>query len=162
MALFPPWSDLMGPLIALGADVSLIGKNNNNVNAAEYASNRAMAKDTLITGVSFSSKNRLSYYYRDTRTSVDYPAFTVTILLNKTDDVIEDPRVVISGCTGRFKRLDGLEEFLRGKNARGFDIAGAVDFLDVSFPRKKNMTPEYLKHIAGVQVERGLESLLKG
>lgn len=162
IALFPPWSDLMGPLIALGADVSLIGKNKNNVNVAEYASNRDLVKGNLITGVSFELKSRLSYYYRESRTSVDYPAFTVTILLNKPDDAIVDPRVVISGCTGRFKRLDELEEYLKGKSAREIDVTGAVSFLNVDFPSKKNMTPEYLKHLAGVQVERGLESLLKG
>lgn len=162
IALFPPWSDLMGPLIALGAEVSLIGKNNKNVNVAEYASNRDLVKGNLITGVSLELKSRLSYYYRESRTSVDYPAFTVTILLNKPDDVIEDPRVVISGCTGRFKRLDGLEEYLKGKSARELDVTGAVNLLNVSFPRKKNMKPEYLNHLAGVQIERGLEILLKG
>jgi CO/xanthine dehydrogenase FAD-binding subunit len=162
IALYPPWSDLMGPLIALGADVSLIGKNNNNVNISEYSSNRDLVKGNLITGVSFEDKSWLSYYYRESRTSVDYPAFTVTILLNKLDDAIDDPSIVISGCTGRFKKLDGLEKYLKGKSAGEIDVAGAVDLVNVSFPRKKNMTPEYLKHLAGVQVERGLESLLKG
>jgi CO/xanthine dehydrogenase FAD-binding subunit len=162
IALFPPWSDLMGPLIALGADMSLIGKDNNNVNVSEYASKRDLVKGNLITGVGFELKSRLSYFYRESRTIVDYPAFTVTVMLNKPDDIIEDPRAVVSGCTGRFKRLDGLEKYLIGKSAREIDVADAVNLVDISFPRKKNMTPEYLKHLAGVRIERGLESLLKG
>ena len=152
----------MGPLIALGAEVSLIGKNKKNVDVAEYASNRDLAKGNLITGVSFEHKSRFSYYYRAGRTSVDYPAFTLTILLEKQDGVINDPRVVISGCTGRFKKMEGLEDYLKNRSVCDVDAAAVAGLLNVSFPRKKNMTPEYLRHLAGVQVERGLESLIKG
>jgi CO/xanthine dehydrogenase FAD-binding subunit len=161
IALYPPWSDLMGPLIALEADVSLIGKDNKNVNITDYVSNRDLVKGNLITGISFELKSRSSYYYRETRTKVDYPAFTVTVLINKTDDIVQDSRIVISGCTGRFKRLTEIEQYLNGKSAGEIDTSAALDKMNVGFPRKKNLDPEYLRYIAEVRVERGLESLIK-
>jgi CO/xanthine dehydrogenase FAD-binding subunit len=162
IALFPPWSDLMGPLVALEADVSLLGSNNKNVKIADLASNRGFAKGNLITGIGFALKRRSSYYYREGRTIVDYPTFTVTVLLSKTDDVLRESRVVISGCTGRFKRLTDLEDYINGRGAGDIDIGTAVDLMDVSFPGKKNLKPEYLRHLAAVSVSRGLESLIKG
>ena len=68
-------------------------------------------------------------------------------------------RIVGVQRAGR-QRIDDDRHYLAG--AREIDVAGAVNLLNVGFLRKKNMTPEYLKHLAGVQVERGLESLLKG
>ena len=161
IAMLPPWSDLMGPLIALEADVSLLGKNNKKVNLTDYISNRDLIKGNLITGICFELKSRQSYYYREARSRIDYPAFTVTLMLSKKEDVVRDPRIVISGCMGRFKRLAGMEKYLNGRRVEDIDIQAAVDLMDVSFSRKKNLSPEYLRHVAGVQIGRGLESLIK-
>ena len=158
VALFPVWSDLMGPLIALEADVGLIGAERGTFPVTRYVSEPALRRGTLVTGVSFRDQVWSSFYYRDTRTRFDYAAFTVTILLKKGAGKVLDARIVIVGCKGKFSRLHELEEQVKGAPAGG---AGALSYPALSFTGKKFMSPEYLAHCARVELERGLEALLK-
>jgi CO/xanthine dehydrogenase FAD-binding subunit len=159
VALFPVWSDLMGPLIALEADVSLIGAARGTFPLSRYVAEAGLRRGTLVTGVSFRDQAWASFYYRDTRTRFDYSAFTVTILLKKGSGRILDARVVVIGCKGKFSRLRGLEEQVKSAPAGG---AGALSYPPLSFNSKKFMSPEYLARCARVELERGLEALLGG
>ena len=161
IASFPAWSDLMGPLIALDAEVSLIGAKEGIFNIARYLANRELRNHTLITGVIFKIDRWASSYYRETRTHFDYPAFTITILLKKDKNIIKDIRIVIVGCIGKFKRLTGLEESLKGKAIGRLEIEGIGSNLEVEFTGKKGLSPGYIKYLAGVQIERGLVSVLR-
>jgi CO/xanthine dehydrogenase FAD-binding subunit len=156
VALFPVWSDLMGPLIALEADVNLIGGKEGTFPIASYISDPGLRRGTLITGVSFRDQAWSSRYYRDTRTSFDYAAFTITILLKKGAGKLLDARIVVVGCTGKFRRLNLLEERLKGKP---IGEGGPISFPELSFTGKKFMSPEYLARCARVELERGLDAL---
>lgn len=162
IASFPPWSDLMGPLIALDAEISLIGEKQGMFNVAEYETDRQLRSGTLITGVSFKKQGWKSSYYRATRTHFDYPAFTLSLLLKTARHRIEDIRAVIVGCKGKFKRLVKLEESLRGKSIPDVKVEGIGSDLDIEFSPKKSLTPVYIKHLACVQIERGLIQALRG
>jgi CO/xanthine dehydrogenase FAD-binding subunit len=158
VALFPVWSDLMGPLIALEADVGLIGAERGTFPLSRYVSEPALRRGTLVTGVSFRDQAWSSRYYRDTRTRFDYSAFTITVLLKKGAGKILDARIVVVGCKGKFRRLHELEEQVKGAPAGG---AGALSYPPLSFTGKKFMRPEYVGHCARVELERGLEALLR-
>jgi CO/xanthine dehydrogenase FAD-binding subunit len=174
VALFPVWSDLMGPLIALEADVDLIGAARGTFPVTRYVAEPALRKGTLVTGVSFPDRVWSSNYYRDTRTRFDYAAFTVTVLLKKNAGKVLDARVVVIGCKGKFSRLLELEERLKGKplGAARDEAAGASGAGDgasgggtlpiptLPFGGRKFMSPEYLAHCARVELERGLKSLM--
>jgi CO/xanthine dehydrogenase FAD-binding subunit len=165
VALFPVWSDLMGPLIALEADVDLIGAERGTFPIVRYISEPALRRGTLVTGVSFRDQTWSSFYYRDARTRFDYSSFTVTILLEKGAGKVLDARVVVIGCKGKFNRLRELEEQVKGISAveaggaRAGD-AGALSYPTLSFSGRKFMSPEYLAHCARVELERGLEALM--
>lgn len=161
IAAFPVWSDLMGPLIALEAEVSLIGEREGSFSISDYIKNSELRKGTLITGVSFKKDGWISYYYRETRTHFDYPAFTISILLKKSAKVIEDIRIVIVGCIGKWKRLYLVEESLRGKREDEVEIDGIGENLLVKFTMKKFLSPEYLEHLARVYTERGLKDVMR-
>jgi CO/xanthine dehydrogenase FAD-binding subunit len=163
VALFPVWSDLMGPLVALEADVGLIGAERGVFPLTRYVSEPALRRGTLVTGVSFRDQAWSSFYYRDARTRFDYAAFTVTILLKKGAGKVLDARVVVIGCKGKFSRLHELEEQVKGASAGGARAggAGALSYPPLSFTGRKFMSPEYLAHCARVELERGLEALLR-
>jgi len=160
-AHFPVWSDLMGPLIALDASVSLVGAHRGTFRVFEYVTSPELRKHTLITDVTCTLSGWHSYYYRETRTSFDYPAFTVTILVREETDRIEDMRVVIVGCAGKFKRFFEIEDALRGKRCSSVSVEGIGRDLDIKFTDKKFMSADYLRHLAGVWLERGLEQVLR-
>ena len=160
IALFPPWSDLMGPLIALDAEVSLCGSREGDFNITSYVNDRHLARGNLITGIKINRDRWTGYYYRETRTHFDYPAFTVTILLKKAGKVIEDTRIVIVGCTGRFRRLLELEEYIKGRDAGRVEPKGISEKIKIDFTGKKSLSPVYIKHLAKVRIERGLATVL--
>ncbi len=162
IAAFPAWSDLMGPLIALETEVSLIGERKGSFSIRDYIKSSELRWGTLVTGVSFKKEPWISHYYRETRTHFDYPAFTITILLKKSAEVIEDIRIVIIGCVGKYKRIYGIENSLKGKRADEVEISGIGEKLEIKFTGKKFLSSEYLEYLAGVYTERGLIDIMRG
>ena len=160
IAMFPPWSDLMGPLIALDAEVSLCGSREGDFNITSYVNDRHLAGGNLITGIKINRDRWTSCYYRETCVHFDYPAFTVTILLKKDGKAIVDTRIVIVGCTGRFRRLLELEESIRGRDAGEVEPESISGKVKIDFTGKKSLSPGYIRHLAKVQIERGLAAVL--
>lgn len=162
VAYFPMWSDLMGPLVALDARVRLAGKHEGSYPVTEYIQNRHLRKGTLITAITFDQSDWRSYYHRETRTRFDYPAFTITLLLQQSAQRMDDIRIVITGNSSRFKRLTELEEYCRGRKVADVLAEGIGSRIELQFPPKKLGSPDYITYLAGLQLERGLETLLKG
>jgi len=162
VALFPPWSIIMGPLIALDASVVLEGKNHGVYKIDEYVTNKSLKEKSLIKGIRFKTGNWKGVYYKASRTTFDYSSFNITFLMKRAGDRIEDLRVVVAGCSDRFLRLKELENELRGKNAGDVNVAESVKKVRLEFPAKKLGSPDYVKHVAMVELERGLEKMLTG
>jgi CO/xanthine dehydrogenase FAD-binding subunit len=159
-ALFPVWSDLVGPLIALGAEVELTGTNPGLFPVVRYVDEKELRKGTLITGLRFRMDSWASFYYRETRTFADHPAFTLTLLCRKKGGRIAELRALVTGCTGRYRRLAQVEEALSGVELDSVDPREVVEAVDVGFAAKNFMSPDYLKHLVSVQVERGIAGLM--
>ena len=162
ICLFPPWSDLMGPLLALDAEVELVGKGYSRCTIEEYTNESEIRRGTLITTVRFKLEQWECYYFREARTFADHPVFTLTLLCVRDGGRILKFRGVVTGCVGRYMRLNMVEELLVGSSIDSIEPARIVHGINVRFAGKKSksMSPEYLKHLVFVQVERGLADLL--
>ena len=169
VATFPLWSDLMGPLLALEAEVSVLGDlpagKQDRYPVRRYVKDRELRKQRLITGIRFAPYRAedgwSSYYHRETRTHFDYPAFSISILLKKAESKIEYLRIVFVGTLKRYTRLNELEESLKGRAAGEVKIEGLGGADELEFPGRKGFSASYIKHLAGVQLERGLGAVLK-
>lgn len=165
IAFFPVWSDLMGPLLALEAEVTLIGSNKGSFPLVEYLRKREIRKRSLITGISFKKRKLNSYYFRQSRTRFDYSAFSISILVKKSaspsTSTIEEPVIVIVGCRNKFTRLSSLEDSLKGSNPADVQLKDIAGSLEVEFAAKKNYSPDYLKHLAAVELERAFKAVLR-
>jgi len=159
VSVFPAWSDLMGPLVVLDSEVVTVGPKGGTYPVVRYAKEPAIRKKSLVTAVKFRRYPWEAFYHREVRTRFDYPAFTVTILSKRSGNKIEDIRIVVSGCSGKFARLETVEEFLRGKPATGLDPEEIAAHADVRFPAKKGLDPGYLTHCFRVALRRGLEGI---
>lgn len=160
IALFPVWSDIMGPLIALDAEVLLTGRHEGRFPVVRYVAEPNLSKGTLIVDISMKDEKWESYYYRETRTGFDYPAFTVTIVIKKKGGRIDDMRVVLVGCRGKFRRFTDIERKAKGMKPTEVNARELGNSVQVDFDGKKFMSGEYLKHIASAQIERGLDRVL--
>jgi CO/xanthine dehydrogenase FAD-binding subunit len=161
VSFFPLWSDLMGPLVALGTRVALIGAEEGVYDIVDYLDNRQARRQSLITEIKLSRQKWLSYYHRETRTRFDYPAFNITILLNRSDREIRDARIVIVGNTQKYRRLTALEEALRDSTWERVKREGLDRYMDVQFSSKRLGGADYIRHLALVELERGLDRLIE-
>ena len=164
IALFPYWSDLMGPLLALDAELTLVGKNGGARRVGEYVKNRELRQGTLIASVSLEDISWQGVYYRHTRTLADRPAFGITALGRGTSRRLEEARIVVVGCSGRYRRLTSIEEHLQGLDFPDEPAAAAAEALsgfELEFPARMGFSAEYLQAAARVELERALAVLLR-
>ncbi|RKZ02044.1 MAG: hypothetical protein DRQ10_00875 [Candidatus Hydrothermota bacterium] len=161
VAYFPMWSDLIGPLVALESKINIQGPNGGIYDIEDFIKNRNLRKGHLITSVFFKDFDGDAFYYRATRTEVDYPAFTVTILCSKDGNVVRDIRIVITGNTDKYLRLRELENSIKSSPPDDRSaLKELVEPIEIGFTGKKLGSAEYIEHLAKVALLRGLDSLI--
>jgi CO/xanthine dehydrogenase FAD-binding subunit len=164
IAYYPMWSDLMGPLIALEAELTLLGAGERRVSLADYLRKPELRQNRLITTVHLEppkpkTGKQQTFYHRETRTTVDYPAFTLTILLRDGRAGKPEARIVLSGVKGKYIREEKLEETVGARGPEGLDENLIDDQLEAEFAPRRLGSPEYLRHLAVIAISRGLHRL---
>ena len=168
VAMAPPWSDLIGPLLALDAEVVLAPGRGTETTCpvARFLDDRAARKGTLVKAIRFRPGAWDSVYCRATRTHFDYAAFTLTALVRKNPrGEVEEARLVVTGNKRRYQRLAAQEQAVIGRKAEDVAdlsqvVAGAQ--ADVEFGPKSIGGPEYVGHLFGVELERALKRAIRG
>ena len=155
----PLWSDLTGPLIALDARVMFHG--HGDVPFAEYTGSREY-RDLLITGIVIPLGEWRSSYFRQVRTRVDYPAFTVTVLLSAADGAVRSARIVVSGTRNRWDRFEELEAALTGRSVEDLAKDPPVPADAPVIADRPHGSGEYLSHCALTAVRRGIAAAASG
>ena len=161
LRLAPNWSDLIGPLVALGAEVNLEGAISGVFPVSDYLTQKELKSQTLITEVILPDQEWESWYYREGITQNDHPGFTISILIRREEDTLKNFRIVITGHTKRFKRITKVEEALKGRKINQLELNGIAAGLELKFASAKGMSSDYIRHLAETQLERGLHELLK-
>jgi CO/xanthine dehydrogenase FAD-binding subunit len=163
ISMFPYWSDLMGALLAHGAELALVGGIRGSRALEEYLQDRDLRRNTLITAIRIPDLPWKVAYYRHTRTRTDRPAFSITTLLRRRARRIQEVRIVVVGCSGRYRRLRDVEKSLKGAQIPSDPselLREAVKQLDIEFPARMGFSPGYLKTCAAIELERTLFSAL--
>ncbi len=163
-AFFPPWSDLMGPIIALGARVAIIGHEQGVYDIESYIESRKPRSGNLITEITIPRLAWKCWYHRETRTGFDYPAFTLSLLIADSNGQAErdrELRIVIVGNTGRYSRLTQLEQAIGLASWSEIKNAGLSQHIDVKFAGKRLGSSDYIRHLAEVALQRGLDSIME-
>lgn len=159
-AMAPIWSDLLGPLIALDAEVSLVGAHEGWFRFSAYVNDRELHQGTLVTGIRFQRNGWQGRYVRAAATQFDYASFSLTLLLKKQDDgTIEDARLVVVGNKKRFSRLTAQEDQLKGQRIDVLDPGRIAAGADVEFADKTIGSAGYVRYLFGVEFERALEAM---
>jgi CO/xanthine dehydrogenase FAD-binding subunit len=163
ISMFPYWSDLLGPLLASEAELCLEGANSGTRALEEYLQNRDLRQNTLITSIRLPDQPWRGAYYRHTRTTTDRPAFSLTVLLRRSARRIEETRIVVVGCSGRYRRLVGVEKVLAGAEIRSDPsqlLEEATEQLAIDFPVRMGFSAGYLKACAAIELKRTIASAL--
>jgi len=157
--LSPLWSNLMGPLLALDAEVEVVGKLNGTHKYEDLLSKKAEFHGSAISEVKFSDKNIIHYFDRFVRTTTDYSAFTVTIALAVEKDVVDDAKIIVTGCKKIYERLNQAEAKVIGKKLKELTPGDIFENVNVEFADKPAGSGAYLTEVSKVFLCRGLEAL---
>jgi CO/xanthine dehydrogenase FAD-binding subunit len=164
VAMAPLWSDLMGPLLALDAEVVLLGEDELVCPLTRLLDDRTLRKGKLVKAICFDISAWQSHYFRAANTHFDYAAFTITGLVRKnSQQEIVDARFVVTGNKQRYKRLAEVERAMIGRKAGDEDDwAKMAAGVDVDFAQKTMGSPEYVRHVFDVELERTLAQVMRG
>jgi CO/xanthine dehydrogenase FAD-binding subunit len=161
LAAAPLWSDLIGPLLALEAELVLIGGSEGAFPLERYLGDKELGKNSLITTIRFQDPGWAGCYHRETLTAFDYPAFTLTCLLRREGERVRDLRLALTGTTARAQRLRGLEETLAGTTAAKLASQRPRLPQELRFAARKLGAPDYLRALAELALARALARLLE-
>jgi CO/xanthine dehydrogenase FAD-binding subunit len=163
LAFLPPWSDLLGPLVALDARIAVAWPQKRTFSLSEFISTFSQQNKCLITHIIVPAIKTLNFYYRETRVSFDYPSFTLTIILKISEGSIEKARIIFTGNKTRFYEAKEIEEKLLGLHINTITPEDyAQELPEIDFIDKQSGSAHYLNEISKVWLERGLRSLKEG
>ncbi len=163
VAYFPIWSDLLGPLTALEAEVALVGENEGVYPVEEFVKNRSLKQRSLIKSLSFRPFDGFSYYYRAARTHFDYASFNITLLSSFEDGKFADFRLVLVGSRAKLQRFRELENEIKGKSGSEIDVPALISMIydSVEFHNTRIGSGAYTKSVALVEIERAIHASIK-
>ncbi|MDD3052279.1 MAG: FAD binding domain-containing protein [Candidatus Cloacimonetes bacterium] len=162
--LSPIWSDLMGPLLILDSQLRVAGTE-ERIFYKDFLANRKLLQNRLIESVIIPRKSVHSTYYREVRTSFDYPAFTISIISNSPKDSssivsredFTSLRIIVTGCKSLYCEMtETVREIMKDRNfinSPSFHLKDRVEFVG-----KRHGSNDYLKEVLTVQLRRLLQN----
>jgi CO/xanthine dehydrogenase FAD-binding subunit len=162
IAAFPMWSNVIGPLLALDAKVHLSGNGGSAMPLEKFLEDRKLQTGRLILGVEFEEKGWRNYFFSAKRTVFDYSAFNISMFADIDDGRIADIRLVLVGCKRKYRRLSDVESALRGSSIDRIKLVGIGKKALAEFGNKPMGGKDYLRHLFEIELERGLNKLLRG
>lgn len=158
--LSPLWSNFMGPLLALDAKLNVVGKLNGTYSYEEFLSNKAKFQGCAVTEVSFQADGSTCFFFdRFARTANDYSALTVTLGFSMKGDVVDEAKIIVTGCKKVYERLNAVEAGLEGKSLKAIDPDRLFDDVKLEFADKPAGSGPYLAEVARVLLMRGFDAL---
>ena len=155
VALCPPWSSVIGPLLATDARVTLVGHDEGEVELSEYLATRDFRQGTAVEAVTVSRMPQaFTSWYEFRRTRLTYPLFTVSVLTTMKGARIAECRIVLTGTRGRYARPIELERELVGAEPDTVEVRPSQ--LETIIPDRQGFSSEYLTYVASVEVARGI------
>jgi CO/xanthine dehydrogenase FAD-binding subunit len=161
IAFFPPWSDLIGPLLALQARVSLIGSAEGIFPIKDYLHSRQLRQGTLIKSVIWNETGIIGDHYREVRTRSDMPLFTITAAIKRENGLISSASVYIVGVHEKYQSLSALEDWLKGKSHHNLQENAIANQITLRFGGHRINDSLYMAEKAAIQTERLIFNLVK-
>ncbi len=160
IAMFPPWSDLIGALLALDAVLVLTGGNNGAFPVADYIRDQKLRAGSLITAVKFRTDIWRAAHYREIRTKSDMPTFNTTVLLKTEAGIITDSRIIVVGTVDKYQRLTVVEEYLQNRKTGDIKTEDIEKRVHLKFSSRLD-DPDYANVKAAIELGRAIAKMVR-
>jgi aerobic carbon-monoxide dehydrogenase medium subunit len=160
-----PWSDWPVPLLALAAQLEIVGDEVRVMSSTDFFATQpfhhlqpgdllsAFTVPALASGQGFS-------YFKERRTTTDFSRCTVAVWMALAGTQIADVRVAVGAAVPMPCRMPAIESALRGAKAGAAVFAEAVaQGLDTArWKGLHGISDEYARHLASVRIVDALNS----
>jgi carbon-monoxide dehydrogenase medium subunit len=159
------WSVMPVALLALDAEISIVGRTRRRVSAAEFFAQhprRLLASDDVVTEVTIhadAAKPAAGSFIKFSRTATDYPLLAVaTHLALGENHTIREARIAIGSVERLPRRLSAAEKTLLGRppDDPAFQDAAERAAALVKPLQDMRTSPEYKRDMLAVFVRRAL------
>jgi len=129
----PTASDMASPLIALDADVKIVGSNGERtVLLKDFfagSGETQLKKNEILTEVHTPDvpKGVGSCYLKYSRSAADFSIVSVAVTIRMSSKICEDVKVVVSGLAPKPLRVETVEEKLKGEKLTAEKVRGSVE-----------------------------------
>jgi carbon-monoxide dehydrogenase medium subunit len=165
-----PHMDLAPVLVALGAQVSIVGRaRNRRINVEDLFAGyfeTTLEKNELISALHLPAQGKLraAYMKVTTGSAEDWPALGVAVAIELDEGKVKGARIVVSAATEKATRLVACEQALAGARINDQTLAragdGAAD--EVECISDVRGSAHYKRELVRVFVRRALRQALDG
>jgi carbon-monoxide dehydrogenase medium subunit len=161
------WSVMPVALLALEAEIGIVGRKRRRVVAVEFFARhprRFLAHDEIVTEITVAKelgKRAAGAFIKFSRTATDYPLLSVAAYVAlEGDGVVREARIAVGSLERLPRRLGGAEKVLigRGADESAFRDAGERAAALVAPLQDMRASSEYKKDMLAVCVRRALIS----
>lgn len=157
-----PWANLPPALLALGAELSIVGRKKREVSMDKFMGSRLgrgeIVKEVVIPR---NLKGRGSYI-KFAKTKTDYSMITVAVYLERDEWMVTLARVAVGGLY-RPRRLKIFEKGLVGKppDEAAVNDAIKIHVPNLAIPKTIFTSEDYSREVLGVLLRRALLEALR-
>jgi carbon-monoxide dehydrogenase medium subunit len=167
-----PANDTIGPLIALGAEVTLRSRDRGerSLRLEDFylgVRQTAMAADEMLTNISFpamTTDQRGMFVKLGLRRAQAISVVYVALILRISDEVVREARITLGSVSPRIINAEEAEEFLPGRKLTTETIQGAADLAALAARPIDDVrsSANYRREMVRVCVLRALRALAAG
>ena len=163
-----PAADLPAALIALDAEITLMGKAERKMSARDFlvdSLTTAIKPDEVIAKITVPSTSKSASYQKMAQQASGFALVGVACALEISGGKCASARIGVTGVSSKAFRATAVEKALMGKSLDAASIAAAAERIvaDAKDPLGDplNASPEYRLHLAQVYTRRAIEAAAK-
>ena len=163
-----PSADLPAALIALDAEITLMGKAERKMSARDFlvdSLTTAIKPDEVIVKITVPTTAKSASYQKMAQQASGFALVGVACALDISGGKCASARIGVTGVSSKAFRATAVEKALAGKSLDAATIAAAAEKIaaDAKDPLGDplNASPEYRLHLAQVYTRRAIEAAAK-
>lgn len=157
---FPMWSNLYAPLLALDAQIDIIGERSGVFSLEEYATSALIKSKHLVREIRVIEKRNIlcgAKIFHVVR--FEYPIFTIAVACTMDKNIVRDVRIFVTGVKKKLTRLGAAEKVLRRNSISDELINSAADQVTLTFVPDYKFSAAYKEKVARVYLKDLLQEI---
>jgi CO/xanthine dehydrogenase FAD-binding subunit len=153
---------LYAPLLALDAQIEIIGERSGVFPLEEYATSALIKSKHLVREIRVTDKNNIRCGVKIFHVvRFEYPIFTIAAAFTMHKNIVSDVRIFVTGVKKKLTRLVAAEKVFRRNSISDELIDSAADQVSLTFVPDYRFSAAYKEKVAKVYFKDLLREIKK-